>query len=202
MAIAGILTQAQASDVNLVTSIKQWLYTQVVQPYNTAYPNQGASLQNDGTWKADTAGLGLIESLPDDKSIYERVPCIAYCIDLKPAPKSTPTGAGDGANWEYRGISLVCLPAITISSDGTIQASRANQWALKSYVSNAILRTHVMPIVDHAQAQSGGVYPQIGYAELYDQQYHGMEKIAQMLDANKYRFDVTFNVRWAVSTTN
>lgn len=202
MLISGILTQTQASDVNLATSIKQWLYTQVVEPYNAAYPNQGASLQNDGTWEADTAGLGLIESLPDDKAIYERVPCVAYCIDLKPAPKSVVTGAGDGADWEYRGISLVCLPAITISTDGTIQASRANQWALKSLISNAILRTHVLPIVDHSQAQVGGLYPQIGYAEMLDQQYHGMEKISQMLDANKYRFDVTFNIRWAVSTTN
>ncbi len=200
--IAGILTQAQACDINLATSIKQWLYVQVVEPYNTAYPNQGASLQNNGTWKADTNGLGLLESLPDDKAIYERVPCVTYCIDLKPGKNPLPTGAGDGASWEYRGISLVCLPSLTINTDGTVQADRASQWALKSLVNNAVLRANVLPIVDHSQAQSGGLYPQIGYAEISSQQLHGMEKIAQMLDANKYRFDVTLDIRWAVSTTN
>lgn len=203
MAIAGILTQSQASDMNLATSVKQWLFAQIVNPYNTANPNQGASLQNDGTWKSDTNGLGLIEGLPDDKAIYERVPVIAYCIDLKPTKEPLPTGAGDGANWEHRGISLVCLPAINVSPlDGTIQPSKADQWVLKSFVTNAILRANVVPIVDHSQALVAGYYPQIGYAEMHGQQIHGMEKISQMLDANKYRFDVTFDLRWAVATTN
>jgi hypothetical protein len=207
--IAGILSQSQASDLNLATSIKQWLFSQVVTPYNAAAVaqglNQGASLQADGSWKTDANGLGLIEALPDDKSVYERVPIVAYSLDSKSAKSPLPTGLGDGANWEWRSATICCLPAVSVSSDTTgqvVQANRAAQWLLKTYLTNAILRANTLPIVDHSQAQVGGLFPQIGYAEIKGQQIHSMERVAQMLDANKYRFDVIFDLRWAVSTTN
>jgi hypothetical protein len=206
MSISGILTQAQATDINLATSVRQWLINNVVTPYNTealaAGLNQGMGMQPDGTWKADTNGLGIIEGLPDDKSIYERVPVIAYSLDYKLPKAPYPTGMGDGAAYEYRSVSIVCLPAISSGSDGVIQASRQSQWILKTHLANAVSRANVLPIVDHSQGIVAGNYPQIGYAELHNQRIHGMERVAQMLDANRLRFDVQFDLCWAVTTTN
>ncbi len=206
MAIAGVLTQAQASDLNLVTSIQQWLFNEVVGPYNTAAAaaslNQGMSMQHNGTWVADTNGLGLMPGMPDDKNIYERVPTLAYGIDAKAVKAPVPTGMGDGSQWEWRSVSVCCLPAISAATDGTIQADRLAQFVLKGVVANAVTRTNIIPIVDRSQAPVSGQYPQIGYAEVHNQQVVDLNKIAQILDANRYRFDVLFDIRWAVQTTN
>ena len=209
MSIAGILSQAQATDINLATSISQWLFNNVVTPYNSAAIsvgiNQGMAMQRDGTWKSDNLGLGIVAGAPDDQSIYERVPSIAYSLDYK-VPKSPHSlGMGDGAFWEYRSVSICCLPAVSASADAadqSIQTSRQSQWLLKTAISNAITRSNILPIVDHSQAKVGGNYPQIGYAEILGQKIHSMEKIAQMLDANRLRFDAFFEIRWAVTTTN
>jgi hypothetical protein len=206
MPIVGILSQDQASDINLATSIQQWLMTQVKVAYDTAASaaslNAGVNLQGDGTWKANAIGLYIANGTPDDLAIYEQVPVVAYNLDASPPKSPVPTGMGDGAQYEYRSVKLCCLPAVTVGSDGTIQPNNSAQWILKSFINNAILRANIMPIVDHSASKVGGFYPQIGYAEIRDQKINSMDKIAELLGTNKFRFDVSFTLCYGVSTTN
>lgn len=205
MSIAGILSQTQASDINLATSIQQWLYTQVVGPYNTAAAGQpfvqGQTLNSNGSYTADNNGLGIMPGLPDDASIYQRVPVVAYTMDdIMPKPPKS-TGMGDGAAWEYRAVHLVCLPAVIASTSG-IQSTFQAQLLLKTFLLNAISRANIMPIVDHSQGATGGLFPQIGYAEIHNQRPHSLYNIQELLGASRFRFDFSFELWWAVSTTN
>lgn len=205
MTIASILTQAQAAEINIETSIRQWLYSQVVQPYNTAATaqglNQGMTLKADGTYVADTLGLGLMDASPEDRSVYERVPVLAYSLDVKAGKDPIPTGMGDGAQWEYTCVRVCCIPAV--STDGQkIQADRVSMRLLKTYMKDAITRANIMPIVDHSQSPVNGLYPQVGYAEICNRQVLSMDRLLQMLDDNRLRFDVLFDLRFGVATTN
>jgi hypothetical protein len=205
MSIAGILSQTQASDINLATSIQQWLYTQVVQPYDAAISGlpfaSGQTLNSDGSYTADSNGLGVMPGMPDDESIYQRVPVVAYNIDDTMPKAPTPMGMGDGASMEYRTVHLVCLPAVIASTDG-VQPSFQAQLLLKTFLLNAISRANFMPIVDHSQGATGGLFPQIGYAEIHGQRPHSLYNIKEILGANRFRFDYSFELWWAVSTTN
>ncbi len=208
MAIAGILTQAQATDNNLAASVKQWLYNNVVTPYNSAATglslNAGMQLQSDGTWKDDGLGLTIMYAGPTDGDFYEHVPVVAYLLDNKQQSKDPePTGIGDGANWEYRTIGFCFLPSVFMSSDGAgFQSDRKSQFLLKSLANNAILRAKILPIVD-STAIVGNVAPQIGYAEIVKADVHVMPRdVIQLLSVHKLRFDMDIEIRWAVQGTN
>lgn len=204
MTIAGILTQDQASEENLAASVKQWVYQNVIQPYNTKIPNDGMQLQGDGTWKAIQSGLQVIAAGPTDDSLYEFVPIVGYVIDDKENSKDPePTGMGDGANWEYRSVGLCCLPGLTVGTDGTFMANRKSQFALRGAMANAFLRAKILPIVDSTATPTDNLYPQIGYAEIVQSYFVTMSKdMTALLDAHKLRFDCHIEIRWAVAGTN
>lgn len=204
MAIAGILTQSQASEENLAASVKQWIYQNVILPYNTAIPNDGMQLQGDGSWKSIKSGIQVIMGGPTDDSLYEFVPIVGYVIDDKENSKDPePTGMGDGANWEYRSVGMCCLPGLTVGSDGTFMANRKSQFILRGLMANAFLRAKILPIVDSTATPSGNLFPQLGYAEIKQAYFVTMSKdITALLDAHKLRFDCHIEIRWAVAGTN
>lgn len=207
MSVDAILTQDQASDLNLATSIQQYLKTDVVAPYNAAATSAGLSAgvqtMADGTFGPDTLGLGVMSASPEDAALYERVPTIGYVLDFVGGRPSRAAGAGDMANVETRSVKLCCLPVVRVSADSkSADPQRLAQWILKSAVENAILRKQTtIPIVDHAGSQVGGNYPAVGYAWIDNARIASMERLGDLLDIHRYRFDVMFDLRWYVAAT-
>lgn len=205
----GILPQNVATDVNLSTSIKQWLYTQVKLNYDTQSAalglNNGYQLQSDGTWATDNNGMFIFEgSGPTDPKLFERLPCIMYQIDdVKGTKLPKSTGCGDGANYEFIPILLCCVPPPLIAVDQSAQPDTYTRAVMKSLLRNAILRAYHIPIVDRSQAKVSGLYPQVGIAEIQEPRIIAMpNELKQLMVTKRERFDVTFTIKWPVITTN
>jgi hypothetical protein len=206
--IYSVLPQNLATIPNLATSLQSWLKSQVKVPFD-AYMT-GATFANGlvydpvkGTWASDGNGLGILESQPSDPSLFVRSPAIGYCIDdgrsAKP-PRST--GCGDRAVWEYHPVTIAASMPLRLDGDG--KSTEPNTLArdmLKTFVFNALSRTLTIPFVDLAQPIAGG-FATVGY--MYVEDFHPT-KVASVKDAlnvDRGRFEVEFQLRFAVVTTN
>lgn len=207
----GIMPQNIATDVNLSTSIKQWLFQQVKLPYDSLAPTLGLTLgyvsQADGSWTTDNAGVYIFEGKgSNDPRLYERLPCVMYLVDDNRATKSPrSTGCGDGAEWEYIAVQLICVPAPFVQSDGSAEYDPMSRSTLKTLFRNAVTRTYILPIVDRSQGASGNpaLYPQTSVARLYEQRIKEIpNELKSMMVKDRGRFDVEFVIEWPVVTTN
>lgn len=208
MAIYGVLPQNIATGPNLNASIQQWLKQQVKAPYDTWAAannvNAGMQQQSDGTWSADNLGLGIMEGEPDDPSIFERVPTVAYCVDDGRTPKaSKPTGLGDGAVHEYHSVTIAIAPAMMVGSDGTTQPDKFARDMLRSYLQNAFTRAYVIPFVDLTQPLQGGGFAQVGMIYIESARPNKVTKLNESpIAVNRNRFELEVEMRIAVQTTN
>jgi hypothetical protein len=203
----GTLTNAQATDLNLLFSIDQFLLQYVKAPYDAASAaqgiNQGIQTQRDGSVVAATGGIAIFEDEVDNPDLFKRAPSITYQLDDgRPTKESVPTGLGDGANYEWRSVKLRCVPAVKVATDGTQTPDKSALTLLKSIIRNAFDRRLILPVVDGTQSPVNGLYPQIGYAEIKGFQLlrRGAFKDALVIDHRD--FDVEFTLKVATQTAD
>lgn len=201
-----VMTPLQASDMNIVASLWQFLYQNVKIPYDIAALaaglNQGLTLNQNGTYTPDTTGLGLLDTDIDRDDFYQRVPVVGFVLDDIRTRHSTPTGAGDGANNEWRSVLLRAVPALRTAPDGTQAPDKMAHRMLKTYLWNAIGRSFIMPIVDNSQARVSNKFPQIGYAEIHGAEMPRPPSFKNQLVIDRRDFDVLFELKMGVATSD
>lgn len=210
MTMYAVLPQSAATNINITTSVHQWLFNQVKTPYDAAVTAQslpgGYTYDpKTSTWSPDSNGLGVMECQPDDPSLFERVPTIAYCIDDGRSTRaSESTGVGDMAVWECISCCVAVAPGVTVGDDNTAEPDHYLRDLIRGYVHNALSRSYTMPILDRSQP-SGSTFVQIGNAYIHDARAtkNTMKDDAQSsLVINRNRYEWTFTLRYAVVATN
>lgn len=178
------LTAAQASPATIINSLKDFLVTNVVTPYNTAVST--TNYPKDMT---------IILGIPDDPDVALDVPCIV----IEPLPRDVQqvhaVGMGDGIVWRYKQIFLCCYPAVT--NDGKPSVQSMNQMmALMDYAVGTAL---YIPIKDFTQVPA----TQIEAAQVMDVRlYEPRGKIDVSLAIEKNRFDYRVTIRYPQLTIN
>jgi len=178
------LTPAQASPATLINSLKDFLVTNVVTPYNTqvsttTYPKP----------------LNIVLGIPDDPDLALDVPLLV----IEPLPKDVQSvhavGMGDGIVWRYKQIFLCCYPAITTDGKPSVQAMNS-MMALLDYALGTAL---YIPIKDFSQTPA----VQVEAAQVMDvRMYEPRGHVDPNLAIEKNRFDYRLTVRYPQLTIN
>lgn len=172
---------------NLISSAEAFLYTNVVQPYNTAV---------QGTNFADPL---VIKMKPQDEGVIAQVPAIVLpdLPDDYHDPEST--GMGDHEVWNYTSFDIEVYPALyTDPGDGAQKPSMESAAIMRSLFMN--LRTALsLTISDWSNPASpvaiGGAYIMARIIPV-----HGAIKTALALHRN--RFDVKLDMRYTTASLN
>lgn len=179
------LTSSQATPSNIINSLKDFLSTNVVTPYNnavltTSYPNP----------------LRIVLGIPDDPDVYLQVPLIAIELPLRDFGSETihAVGMGDGIVWRYKQVIMCCYPAVTQDGKPSVQAANTLM-GLMDYIGTALY----IPIKDFSttpatQAEAAQV---MGF-----RLFEPRGRSENILAIEKNRFDVRIDLRYPQLTIN
>ena len=178
------LTSSQAMPSAIINSIKDFLKTNVVTPYNAAVSTT-----------TFPATLRIILANPDEPDLYLETPLIAIDSVLKDVNTVQSVGMGDGIVWRHKMLFLCCYPALTTDGKPSVQAMDK----LMGYVDYALGTALYIPIFDYTTTPA----TQVEAAQVMDaRMYEPKGKTDNILAVEKNRFDYRIHIRYPVLTIN
>ena len=178
------LTFAQSSERYILNSIKDYLNTNIVVPYNTAvastsYPNP----------------LGIELERPADPMTVPVFPLIVI-RKLMSGRGDEPTGIGEGLVWKTKDFRFSFYPALTTQGKPEPEAEEI----LRHYADWALGTALFIPVYDYSQNQPYPIVENIRVSNAKPVIPTHMPDI--IMDYERYRFDYVFTGTYATLTIN
>lgn len=178
------LTRTQATTKNLVNSLKDYIASNIVTPYNTEaaaspYPT--------------AASIGL--AYPDDPDIFASVPRIIIELPLSDVGQVTGTGCGDGIVWRTKQVQMTVYPGLTSDNKPSVQSMEA----LMTLFDYALGSGLYIPIKDYSLSS----LPLIDTMEIVSPRLMTPKgRRDPTLALERHRFDYTLNLRYSQVAIN
>lgn len=172
---------------NVLYSVEDFIYQNVVVPYNSAV-----------TGTTHASQLAIMIDDPDDDSIIAKVPVIVMEMPTDSSGMPPATGMGDGMVWKSKQFYLRVYPAL--DTDATTGAQKPSIKAtavlesLFEYLSTAL----TLPIYDFTQTPKTVV----NGAYIVESRRLHMGGKATMLALDKHRFDYVLEIKYPLTTLN
>lgn len=178
------LTQAEFQESNLMNSLKDYLNTNIIIPYNNMVANT-----------TFPTPLGIILSKPSDPQQQPQLPLIVLFFPEDAGGENQGLGLGDGAVWYHEIFKISFYPAVDESNSPIEKAASI----LRSYAKFALGTALFIPQNDYTTSPPTPVDPMEVLTVRLTKASGNMDPIFGL---DRYRFDYQLNVRYPVATIN
>ena len=176
------MTSSQATVNNVANSLKAYINTNIIIPYNTAVA---------ATVYPTPCSIGL--AWPDDPDVFQSVPRIIIELPFSDMGQAQATGLGDRIVYRFKKIMMAVYPGLTTDGKPSVQSMAA----LMDKFDYALGTSLYIPIMDY----SVGPVVQVEAMEVLESRIIGARgKQDPTLGMDRHRFDFSMAVKYPQTT--